>query len=128
GKADDAAEFDAATARLTEAMNRHLINPKNGLYYLALDVDGFIRTDVTADEVFPIIFGVAPEEVAFRIVSRLRLPDFWTQAGVRTISAESADYDPSGQWGLLGGVWPGVTWWYAFAAARYHPGDMVRAL
>jgi len=25
-------------------------------------------------------------------------------------------------------VWPGLTWWYAFAAARYHPSFMVRAL
>jgi hypothetical protein len=29
---------------------------------------------------------------------------------------------------LLGGVWPGLTWWYAFGAARYHADIMVRAL
>lgn len=127
GKSDEAQEFRAAAERLTAAINTHLLNPENGLYYLNIDVDGMVRTDVTADEVFPVIFRVAEEEVAFRIVSRLTVPDFWTEAGLRTASSESPDYHP-GQWGLLGGVWPGVTWWYAFAAARYHPGAMVRAL
>jgi glycogen debranching enzyme len=128
GHTDDAREFAAGAAQLKEAINRHLLNPENGLYYLTLDVDGLARTDVTADEVFPVIFHVAPEEVAFRIVSRLNVPDFQTEAGLRTVSAESADYDSGGRWGLLGGVWPGMTWWYAFAASRYHPGIMVQAL
>jgi glycogen debranching enzyme len=128
GKPEDAREFYTAAERLKEAIDRHLLNRGNGLYYLNIDVDGLVRTDVTADEVFPVIFRVAPEDVAFRIVSRLNLPDFWTEAGLRTVSADSPDYDPSGNWGLLGGVWAGVTWWYAFAAARYHPGAMVQAL
>jgi len=124
----EAQEFFQAARRLTEAINQHLLNPDNGVYYLTIDVDGSIRTDVTADEVFPVIFRVAPEDVAFRIVSRLNHPDFWTDAGLRTVSANSPDYDCYGHWGLLGGVWPGMTWWYAFAAARYHPEFMVRAL
>ena len=128
GKAEEAAEFRTAAEQLTTAINTHLMNPENGLYYLNIDVDGLVRTDVTSDEVFPVIFRVAPEDVAFRIVSRLNVADFWTEAGLRTVSAESPDYDPGGHWGLLGGVWPGMTWWYAFAAARYHPGGMVRAL
>jgi glycogen debranching enzyme len=128
GKAKDAREFREAAKRLTAAINQYLLNPDKGVYYLNIDVDGMMRTDITADEVFPVIFRVAPEEVAFRIVSRLNISDFWTEAGLRTVSTESPDYDASGHWGLLGGVWPGVTWWYAFAAARYHPGAMVRAL
>jgi hypothetical protein len=71
---------------------------------------------------------VAPEAVAFRIISRLNYPDFVTDAGIRTVSRDSLDYDPYGHWGLLGGIWPGVTWWYAFAAANYHPEFMVKAL
>jgi glycogen debranching enzyme len=124
----EAQEFFHAARRLKDAINQYLLNPQNGVYYLTIDVDGSIRTDVTADEVFPVIFRVAPEDVAFRIVSRLNYPDFWTDAGLRTVSANSPDYDCYGHWGLLGGVWPGMTWWYAFAAARYHPEFMVRAL
>ena len=125
---DDAAEFSRAYRALAESMDRHLINPANGLYYLNIDADGAIHTDVTGDEIFPVMFRVCNEETGFRIVSRLNAPDFWTEAGLRTVSRDDPLYDPTGNVGLLGGVWPGLTWWYAFAAARYHPEFMVRAL
>ncbi len=124
----DARDFHQAAEDLTAAINTHLLNPETGLYYLTIDMDGNHRTDVTSDELFPVIFRVAPDEVSYRIISRLNSPDFWTPAGIRTVSKESPDYDPYGQYGLMGGVWPGVTWWYAFAAKAYHPEFMVRAL
>ena len=124
----DAREFRAAGEALVDAINTHLINPATGLYYLNIDLDGNIHTDVTADEIYPVLFGVAPDEVAFRVISRLNYADFWTPAGIRTVSQMSPDYDPYRQWGLMGGVWPGVSWWYAFAASKYHPDIMVRAL
>lgn len=74
------------------------------------------------------IFRACDEETGFRIISRLNAPDFWTAAGLRTVSRNDPLYDPSHYAGLMGGVWPGLTWWYAFAAARYHPDFMVRAL
>jgi glycogen debranching enzyme len=128
GHQDDARAFQEAGERLIEAINRHLLDPDGGFYYLNIDVDGSIRTDVTADEVFPVIWGVAPPDVAFNIVRRINTPEFLTEAGVRTASTASAEYDPGGKWGLQGGVWPGMTWWYAFAAARYYPGAMAAAL
>jgi glycogen debranching enzyme len=109
-------------------MTEHLINPDTGLYYLNIDADGGIHTDVTADELFPVMFRVCDEDTGFRIISRLNEHDFWTAAGLRTISRHDPNYDPATQSGLLGGVWPGLTWWYAFAAARYHPEYMVQAL
>jgi glycogen debranching enzyme len=124
----DAEVFREAAEALTGAINAHLLNPETGLYYLNIDLDGNHHTDVTSDELFPVIFRVAPDEVSYRIISRLNSPDFWTPAGIRTVSRDSPDYDPYGQWGLMGGVWPGVTWWYAFAAKAFHPEFMVRAL
>ncbi len=124
----DAEFFHQAADDLVKAINTHLLNPETGLYYLTIDLDGNRRTDVTSDELFPVIFRAAPDDVAYRIISRLNSPDFWTPAGIRTVSRDSPDYDPYGQWGLMGGVWPGVTWWYAFAAKAYHPEFMVRAL
>jgi hypothetical protein len=125
---DDGKEFAAASARIRDAMDAHLINPKNGLYYLNIDVDGAARTDVTGDEIFPVIMRACSEETAFRIISRLNSPDFWTQAGLRTVSRLDPRFDPAAHSGLMGGVWPGLTWWYAFGAQRYHPDFMVRAL
>ncbi len=128
GHDDDREEFAAASARIRDAMDAHLINPKNGLYYLNIDVDGTARTDVTGDEIFPVIMRACSEETAFRIISRLNSPDFWTPAGLRTVSRIDPRFDPAAHSGLMGGVWPGLTWWYAFGAARYHPHSMVRAL
>ncbi len=109
-------------------MNTHLINPENGLYYLNIDADGVIHTDVTGDEIFPVMLRVCPDDVGFRVISRLNHGDFWTPAGLRTASSEDPQYNPMLNVGLIGGVWPGLTWWYAFAAARYHPELMVHAL
>src|SRR5215469_7369936 len=128
GSEHDAQELRDASVRLRQAMDAHLRNPTNGLYYLNVDLDGNVHTDVTGDEVFPVMFRVCDEETGFRVISRLNSPDFWTHAGLRTISRDDPLYDPSGNFGLLGGVWPGLSWWYAFAAARYYPDVMVTAL
>jgi len=128
GRADDQEAFKTASAQVRNAMDAHLINPKNGLYYLNIDVDGAAHTDVTGDEIFPVIMRACSEETAFRIISRLNSPDFWTPAGLRTVSRLDPRFDPTAHSGLMGGVWPGLTWWYAFGAQRYHPEFMVRAL
>jgi glycogen debranching enzyme len=125
---EDAQTFHEAGEALVDAINTHLINPATGLYYLNIDLDGNVHTDVTADEIYPVLFGVAPDEVAYRVISRLNYSDFWTPAGIRTVSNMSPDYDPYRQWGLMGGVWPGVAWWYAYAARKYQPEATVEAL
>ena len=128
GRDDEREAFALASAKIRDAMDAYLMNPKNGLYYLNIDVDGSPRTDVTGDEIFPVIMRACSEETGFRIISRLNSPDFWTPAGLRTVSNLDPRFDPSAHAGLMGGVWPGLTWWYAFGAARYHPHSMVRAL
>ena len=128
GHEDECETFAAASAKIRAAMDTYLLNPKNGLYYLNIDVDGSICTDVTGDEIFPVIMRACSEETGFRIISRLNSPDFWTSAGLRTVSRLDPRFDPAAHSGLMGGVWPGLTWWYAFGAARYHPHSMVRAL
>ncbi len=128
GAAMDAVTFAAASTRIRNAMAKHLINPDSGLFYLNVDVRGNAHTDVTGDQIFPVMFHACDDETSFRIISRLNSPDFWTDAGLRTASALDPLYDPHAYAGLIGGVWPGLTWWYAFAAARYHPEFMVKAL
>jgi hypothetical protein len=124
----EAARWDREAAALHAAVERHLRNPSNGLYLLAIDVDERPRTEVTADLVFPLIFGISDAATSARIVARLRERDFWTRAGVRTISRESPEYGPTRGSGLLGGVWVAVTFWYAFGAAPFVPEVMAEAL
>ena len=114
--------------RIRGAMAKYLINPDNGMFYLNIGLEGEAHTDLTGDEVFPVMFRACDEETSFRVVSRLNSPDFWTSAGLRTASNLDPRYDPAAFSGLIGGVWPGLTWWYAFAAAPSHPEFMVKAL
>jgi hypothetical protein len=128
GKHEESAELADAAGALYTAINTHLKNPDNGLYYLNIDLDGQPRSDVTSDLVFPVIFNVADGETATAIVSRLNSNDFWTSAGMRTTPRDSPMYTPSLAWGLMGGVWVGVSYWYASAAAPYAATAMARAL
>ncbi|HEY1654806.1 MAG TPA: hypothetical protein VGF86_06830 [Candidatus Tumulicola sp.] len=128
GNAGDAVKFEREAAALRDAVERHLRNPENGLFYLTLDVNGRARSEVTSDLVFPVIFGITNAATSARIVQRLREADFWTAAGVRTVPRDAPQYGPARGHGLLGGVWVAVTFWYAFAASRFVPDIMLEAL
>lgn len=119
GKSADHDEFEATARDLRSCVNRHLFNPGNGLYYLNIDVDGAPVSDITGDLVFPVLFGVAEPETAARIIRRLSESDFWTSGGMRTIPHDAINYTPEGANGCLGGVWNGLTFWFAKAAAEY---------
>ncbi len=127
-KDDESKEFLGHAEALRTAINTHLKNSDNGLYYLNIDLDGAPRSDITSDLVFPVMFGVAEPETAARIVSRLSGEDFWTEAGIRTVPRDAPNYGATHGYGLLGGVWVGVTFWYAFAAARFNSEFMAYAL
>ena len=130
GEHDVSAEFADHAGALKRAINTHLYDPQSGLYYLNIDIDGTPRGDVTSDLVFPVMFGVADEDMAARIVSRLNGDDFWTAAGIRVVPRDAPHYDPGREpaYGLMGGVWVGVTFWYAFAAARFASDFVAEAL
>jgi hypothetical protein len=128
GRDGDARRYESEARALRAAIEKYLRNPQNGLYYLNIDVDGRPRSEVTSDLVFPVIFGVADVETSARIIERLRAADFWTDAGVRTVPRDAPEYHPTQGSGLLGGVWAGVTFWYAFAASHLIPDLMLEAL
>lgn len=119
-KRADAEEFERRANELRDAINRELIDPHSGLYYLNIDLNGTPRSDVTADLVFPVMFGVADEDTVARIVSRLSVPDFWSAAGIHTVPRNDLNYGPTHGYGLLGGIWVGVTFWCAFAASAFN--------
>ncbi|MFY9885808.1 MAG: hypothetical protein WAK15_13665 [Candidatus Cybelea sp.] len=128
GKKKDKQRFAREAGALRAAINRHLLDPETGLYYLNIDVDGTPRSNVTSDMLFPVICGVADHETAARVISRLSVPAFWTEAGIRTVPRDDLEYNPIQNWGLLGGVWVGMTFNFARAAARFNPGFMAYAL
>jgi len=127
-KPEESARFHTHAKNLRKAINTHLLDKKTGLYYLNIDVSGEPRTDITADLLFPVMFGVADDQTAARIIGRLSAPEFWSDAGIHTVPRNAVNYGPTHGYGLLGGVWVGVTFWYAFAAARFNTEFMAYAL
>jgi len=126
---DEQAEWFASQAhQLREAINTHLVNPDNELYLLNIDVDGAYCTDLTVDQIFPVLCDVAPPERAAGIINALSVAAFWTDAGIRTVPRDALDYGPAKAFGLLGGVWVAVSYWFAYAAAKHQPNVMARAL
>ena len=82
----DAQYFMDYSNRICDAMAKHLINRDNGMFYLNIGVEGEVHTDITGDEVFPVMFRTCDQHTSFRIISRLNSADFWTSAGLRTAS------------------------------------------
>lgn len=106
-----------ATA-LREKMMAYLFNADTGAFVLNYDKNGDYQDNLTADEVFPVLFGVADPEQRRALLARLSESDFVTPVGLRTISTADSWYFPSHGFGLLGGVWPDLTLWFAVALAR----------
>ncbi len=107
---------EAATLR--EKMMAHLFNADTGAFVLNYDKDGNYQDNFTADEIFPVLFDVANAEQRRAILARLLESDFVTPVGLRTISTADSWYFPSHGFGLLGGIWPDLTLWFAVALAR----------
>ncbi|GAC1532679.1 MAG: hypothetical protein NVS2B8_21550 [Vulcanimicrobiaceae bacterium] len=103
---------------LREKMMAHLFNADTGAFVLNYDKDGNYQDNFTADEIFPVLFNVADSEQRRAILARLMESDFTTPVGLRTISTADSWYFPSHGFGLLGGIWPDLTLWFAVALAR----------
>src|SRR5207245_30716 len=57
---DAAAErYAAAAEALRAAINTRLVSERTGLYVLNIDPDGVKQHDLTGDQIFPVLFGVA---------------------------------------------------------------------
>jgi glycogen debranching enzyme len=112
------ARYASESETLRAKMMAHLFNADTGAFVLNYDKDGNYQDNLTADEVFPVLFGVANAAQRRTLLARLSEPDFVTPVGLRTISTADSWYFPSHGFGLLGGVWPDLTLWFAVALAR----------
>ena len=115
---DDWGRWAGEATALRAAMLAKLFNADTSAFVLNYDQDGNYQDNFTADEVFPVLFDVADETTRKAILKRLLEPDFITPVGLRTISTADSWYFPSHGFGLLGGVWPDLTLWFAVALAR----------
>ncbi|MDP9111337.1 MAG: hypothetical protein M3M96_06875, partial [Candidatus Eremiobacteraeota bacterium] len=116
-------KYSHQAQELRTAMMDHLFNDDTGAFVLNYDQDRNYQDNFTADEIFPVLFEVADSDRRRAILKRLLEADFVTPVGLRTISTADAWYFPSYGFGLLGGIWPDLTLWFAVALARNGFGD-----
>lgn len=128
GDREGAERFASAADRLRDALDRHLADRTRGRYVLYMTPDGAAVADETADQVFPLLFDVASPDMAERVGWRLLSPAYWTPHGCRTVPVDDPNYDPDFGWQLMGGVWPNLTAWVAYATRRLQPGIVADAL
>ena len=128
GLDSDADRFSKAGDELRKAVNTRLISEKTGLYLLNIDPDGTRHHSVTGDQIFPVMFGVADDELKHKILDRLHSPEFWTPYGVRTVSNLEDGYDPDHGVHLLGGVWPNLTAWVGYSGKGYSARRLITAM
>ena len=120
--------YAAAAESIKRGINSKLVSDRTGLYLLNIDPEGEPHHDLTGDQIFPVLFGVADEERKRKILDTLYSPEFWTPFGVRTVGKHQADYDPDHGVQLLGGVWPNLTAWVAYSSKSYSPRRLVSGM
>jgi len=118
GDNDHWERYGAEAEKMRAAMMDYLYNDDTGAFVLNYDQDGNYQDNFTADEIFPVLFGIADSKQRRAILARLQEADFVTPVGLRTISTADAWYFPSYGFGLLGGIWPDLTLWCSVALAR----------
>ncbi|HEY1729190.1 MAG TPA: hypothetical protein VGG22_12500 [Candidatus Baltobacteraceae bacterium] len=110
--------FSDEATKLREAIRARLFNADTTAFVLNYDQNSNYQDNFTADEVFPVLFRCSDPDESRAILKRLSEPDFTTPVGLRTISTADGWYFPSHGFGLLGGIWPDLTIWFAVALAR----------
>ena len=128
GEEADAIRFREEALALKENINTQLVSEVTGLYLLNIDYQGIRHHDLTGDMIFPVLFGVATDELKEKVLEMLTGPRFWTEFGVRTVAPGEPNYDPELGLHLLGGVWPNLTAWVAYAGRIDHPERVIEAM
>ena len=119
GENENWKRFSDEATKLRAAIRQKLYNSDTGGFVLNYDQNSNYQDNFTADEVFPVLFRCAEPDESRAILSRLSESDFTTPVGLRTVSVGDGWYFPSHGFGLLGGVWPDLTIWFAVALAHY---------
>ncbi|MDQ6781746.1 MAG: hypothetical protein M3Z37_11425 [Candidatus Eremiobacteraeota bacterium] len=128
GLPDLAERYRIAGDHLKQAINEKLISDRTGLYVLNIDPEGLPHHDITGDQIFPVLFAIADDERKHKILDMLYTPEFWTPFGVRTVGKHQQEYDPDHGLNLLGGIWPNLTAWVAYASKTYSPRRLVSGM
>ena len=68
GRDEDAERFLEEALALKESINSQLVSEQTGVYLLNIDYQGTRHHDLTGDMIFPVLFGVATDELKERVL------------------------------------------------------------
>ena len=110
GQSERAAFYRAEYAQIVVQINAQLWDEETGFYY-DRNANGFLREKSYAG-LIPFIAGAPDVAQAGRIIEHLANPaEFWTPYGVRSLSADSALYEPGySESGWKNSNWRGPIW------------------
>ncbi|OUM94231.1 MAG: amylo-alpha-1,6-glucosidase [Thermobacillus sp. ZCTH02-B1] len=104
GRNAEAEALERSAAELKLRFDRLFWMPDESFYAIALDRDKRQVRSVTSNPGHLLMTGLADEARAERIVRRLTAPDMFSGYGIRTMSEQSAGYNPMSYHN--GSVWP----------------------
>lgn len=98
---------------LSHAISHHL-KTGPGRFVRNIDSQGHVHSGLTGDIVFPMLWADLSADDILEM-RRQMMAHLLTGRGVRTIPEGDREYHPTGGFGLLGGVWPDLSIWWAKA-------------
>jgi putative isomerase len=125
GAEDDAAAWARNADAMVERMMAELWDEKAGLFWAQLA--GRRVETRTPFNLFPLLTGRLPPEVADRLVAHLTNPrEFWSRYPVPTVSLDDPKFDPSQMW--RGPTWVNVNYLLIEGLARSGYTEIAREL
>ncbi|OGD25605.1 MAG: hypothetical protein A2Y56_03905 [Candidatus Aminicenantes bacterium RBG_13_63_10] len=133
GKLQDEAAFENMARELAAAVNAHLWDPADSIYYNRDSVEGQRIRCVTTSGLVPLWAGLASPEQARAMIERYVLEPrkLWSAHGIRSLAADEPLYNndnvikPYSNW--QGPIWPHANWMAMHALLRYGYPDQALA-
>ncbi len=130
GDTANQSHYKFAAKDLQRAINLYL-RPQDdprAPYYRNIDATGTVERQETADELFPLLYGISDKTASDAILNELFGDHFFVTGtggvgGFRTVSSAEKEYEPRG-YSVLGGIWPNIGLWLGRAASARHRPDL----
>ena len=134
GRPAESAAFGERARKLGEAVNRHLWDPDDTIYYNYDAVERKLIHCVTYSGLIPLWAQLAPSRQASAMIERyvLNPAKLWSPYGIRSLAADEPLYNnenvikPYSNW--QGPIWPHANWMAMHALIHYGYGEQALAV
>jgi len=118
GKQDVNLKLSQSFDQQLPILNKAFWSPEKSIFAFAIDNNGHRVDEASVLATVPMWFGLADQDKAQSMITRLADLDHQSDWGMRIISSRSAHYGAGGY--HFGSVWPLFTGWASVGEYRYH--------